>query len=184
MRKREMDGNIAKLPFENFFSGRRGRGRPPFLPAASVRSCADNYRTSLKRGWNELSGPLLSAETEQEVANALRSVPLGYPHELPLLAPLIFKVIKDAKFPKRKTAQIKFLADSIGGGGTVTPRRSRDICAKERAADAQRHHIVRFEYWIECSCGYRGRSEYHSCRKCGAILYLPNVAELDSSQYE
>jgi hypothetical protein len=182
MRKREMGGNTAKLPPKNI-SVRRGRGRPPFLPAALVRSCADNYRTLLGRGWNELAGPLLAAETEQEVADVLRSTPLGYPHDPSRLAPLLLEIRRDPKFPKRQRVQINFLADSVAGGGVVSRRRSRDICAEERARDAQRHYIVRFEYWIECSCGYKGHSENHSCKKCGAILYLPNMAELDSSQY-
>ncbi len=180
MRKREKGGNNAKIPLDKL-SGRRGRGRPPFLPAALVRSCADNYRILLERGWKDLGAPLVAAETEQEVANALRSVPLGYPHELSRLAPLMLKVRKDPRFPKRKKAQISFLADSIAGGGAVTPRRSRDICAEQRAADAKRHVILRYEYWIACSCGYKGCSENHSCKKCGAVLYLPNIAESDYS---
>lgn len=172
---------MAKNNFPlNEFSRKRERGRPPIVPADLVRSCADNYRILLERGWNNLAEPLLAAETEQEVANILRTAALGYQHEISLLGPLIFQIKRDLKFPKRKKAQMNFLADSIAGGGKVTPRRSRDICAEERARDAQRHYIVRYEYWIECSCGYQGRSENHSCRKCGAVLPYPNAPELDS----
>ncbi len=181
MRKPKNDGKSGKISLDRL-SGKRGRGRPRWVPAALVRSCADNYRRLLERGWNDLEDPLLAAQSEQEVAVALRRVPPGYPHELSLLAPLILKVIKEPKFPKRKKAQINFLADSIGAGGAVTPRRSRDICAEERARDAQRHHILRYEFWIECSCGYKGRSENHSCRDCGAILYLPTASESDASR--
>lgn len=182
MRKLETSGNVAKIPLDRF-SGRRERGRPALVPASHVRSCADNYRTLLERAWNELGAPLVAAETEQEVANALRRVVQGYPHEPSRLAPLILKVKRDPKFPKRKKAQIRFLADSIAGGGAVTPRRSRDICSEERAADAHRHIILRYEYWIECSCGYKGRSENHGCRKCGAVLFGPNVQQFDSPQF-
>lgn len=179
MRDHEKSGNRAKIPLDKF-SRNRERGRPSFVPPAHVRSCADNYRRLLEAGWNDLGEPLVAAETEQDVTSALQSVPLGYPHELSRLAPLILKVRKDPKFPKRKKAQINFLADSVAGGGVVTPRRSRDICAEERAADAHRHVILRYEYWIECSCGYKGRSENHRCRKCGAVLYGP---ELGTQQY-
>ncbi len=182
MRKREKYGKKSKKTLDTVL-GKRERGRPPLVPAAAVRSCADNYRILLETGWNNLGAPLLAAQNEQEVADALRSTLLGYPHEISRLAPLILQVRKERNFPKRRKAQINFLADSLGGGGVVTPRRSRDICAEERARDAQRHVILRYEYWIECSCGYKGRSENHSCRRCRAILYLPNVPEAGSYQY-
>jgi hypothetical protein len=47
----------------------------------------------------------------------------------------------------------------------VTPRRSREICAEERAKI--RHVIVRREYYIECSCGYEGPARDGACRNCG-----------------
>ncbi len=171
-----------KFPSDRGF-GKRERGRPAFVPAALVRSCADNYRISLERGWNNLADPLLAAKTEQEVANVLRTAALGYQHEISLLAPLIFQIKRDPKFPQREKARINFLADSVAGGGVVTPRRSRDICARERARDAQRHYIIRYEYWIQCSCGYEGHSENRRCRECRAPVYDHNVPELDSPQY-
>lgn len=155
--------------------GKRGRGRPASVDAAIVRNSADKYRIWLERSWNELGASLLTVETEQEIIDALQRALPGY-DELPPLAPLILKVLREPNFPrKRKKAQIGFLADSIGGRGKVTPRRSRDICAEERIADAQRHRIIRYEYWIECSCGYKGRSENHLCRRCGAVLYVPDI---------
>lgn len=181
MGKGKKYGKTAKIPLDRVW-GKPGRGRPSFVPPAQVRSCADSYRILLENGWNDLGSPLLKAETEQEVAKVLRSNPLGYPHELSRLAPLILKVRNDPKFPKRKRAQINFLADSVGGGGVVTPRRSRDICAEERARDAQRHHIVRYEYWIECSCGYKGHTENHSCKRCGTPLQIPYVPASESYQ--
>jgi hypothetical protein len=171
MRKSKNVKNMAKNPLDTFFR-KRGRGRPGFVDPAWVRSCADNHRNWLERNWNDLGTLVLKAQSEQEITNALQSRDSGKEELLPL-APLILKVLNFPKFPKRKKAQIKFLADSIAGGGKVSPRRSRDICTKQRAADAKRNHILRYEYWIECSCGYKGRSEYHRCKKCGAVLYLP-----------
>lgn len=174
MRKRKKIKNIAKNPLDTF-SGKRGRGRPGFVDPAWVRSCADNRRSWLEMNWNDLGISLLTAQSEQQITNALQSSDSGKEELLPL-ASLILKVLKFSRFPKRKNAQIKFLADSIAGGGKVSPRRSRDICAQQRAADAQRHQILRYEYWIECTCGYKGRSENHGCRKCGAVLYGPELA--------
>jgi hypothetical protein len=119
--------------------------------------------------WNELAPPLLEAETEDDVIKAFQiAVPGGT--EFPPLAPLALKIVKDPRFPKRPKARINFLADSLAGLGLVTPRRSRDICANERAIVASTHHIVRYEFYVECSCGYKGRSENHACRKCGATI--------------
>jgi len=73
-------------------------------------------------------------------------------------------------FPKRRQPQINFLADSLAGLGLVTPRSSRDICEKERARLKRAHHIIRYEAYVECSCGFKGRSHNHACRKCGAKI--------------
>ena len=181
MKRSKKEANKAKISLDSL-SSKGERGRPAFVPPGLVRSCADNYRISLAIGWNNLEEPLLAAQTEQEVANALRTAAIGYQHEISLLAPLMFQITKDPKFPQRKKARINFLADSVAGSGVVSPRRSRDICAEERARDAQRHHIIRYEYWIECSCGYRGLSENHSCKECGAPVYDHNARGLDSSQ--
>ena len=161
---------MAKKSLDTFL-GKRDRGRPKFVNPVWVRSCADNHRNWLERNWKDLSIPLLAAQSEQRITNALQSCDSGKEEFLPLV-PLILRVLKSPNFPKRKNSQIKFLADSIAGGGTVTPRRSRDICAKERAADVNKHYIVRYEYWIECSCGYKGRSENQCCKKCGAVVYV------------
>lgn len=66
--------------------------------------------------------------------------------------------LHDPRFPKRQQARINFLADSLAGLGRVTPRSSRDICARERAKERakSRHKIIRYEFYVECSCGYKG----------------------------
>jgi len=155
------------------FSVKRGRGRPPKVVASAIKGRADNYRGILPRIWNEIGPPLLNAQTEADVIKAFQ-IALPGENEFSPLAPLILKVVKDPKFPKRQQARINFLADSVAGIGMVTPRRSRDICAKERTVAEQSPHIIRFEFYVECSCGYKGRSENHACRKCGArIIHHP-----------
>ena len=90
--------------------------------------------------------------------------------EFPRQAALIFKVLQERSFPQRDQSQIDFLADSIAGQGIVTPRRSRDICAAERKREKHTHHILRYEFYVECSCGYRGPSLDKACRKCHAQI--------------
>lgn len=154
------------------FSGQRGRGRPVKVVASSVRGRADNYRVWFERIWDEIEGPLLAAHTESEVVNAIRLAAPGN-EEAVRVAPLVLKVLKDPNFPTRRGARIRFLADSIAGLGWVTLRSSRDICARERKADAKRHQILRYEYWIECSCGYEGHSVGHACPRCHAEIMFP-----------
>ena len=157
------------------FSTERGRGRPPKVVRSAVVGRADNYRGILPMIWKELEVHLLKAQTEEEVVKAFQVAQPGG-NEFPSLAPVILKAIKDPNFPTRRKARINFLADSIAGVGLVTLRRSRDICAEERAAkeEAKRApYIIRYEYYIECSCGYKGHSEDHACPKCGAEILFP-----------
>jgi|SRR4029077_3146345 len=157
------------------FSTKRGRGRPIKVVPTAVTGRAANYREFLPRVWNELEGLLLAAKGPADVVKAFEAVLPGNNEFLPL-APLIFEVINDPQFPKKRKPRIKFLAESIAGVGLVTPRRSRDICAEERAAkeEAQKApYIIRYEYYVECSCGFRGHSENHACPKCGAQIMFP-----------
>jgi hypothetical protein len=157
------------------FSTKRGRGRPAKVVPSAVVGRADNYRDWLPRIWNDLEGPLLASKTPEDVVKAFETALPGS-NEFPPLAPLILEVINARQFPKRQKARIHFLADSIAGLGQVVPRRSRDICAEERTAkeEAKRApYIIRYEYYIECSCGYRGHSENHACPKCGAEISFP-----------
>ncbi len=173
MRKAKKSDKIARKPIDRF-SVKRGPGRPVKVVPSAVRGRADNYRVWLAQLWNELGALLLAAETEESVIKAFQTVLPGN-NEFPPHAELILKIVKDQNFPQRQQARINFLADSLAGMGLVTPRRSRDICAEERSGDAQRHQILRYEYWIECSCGYEGLSQNHSCKRCGAVIYLPLV---------
>ena len=154
------------------FSTKPGPGRPPKVSASEIQGRAYNNRGILDSVWDRLSTPLLEAQTEDDVINAFQK---GHPYMrdfMPDLAPLMFKILKDKDFPKRRQAQINFLADSSAGLGLVTPRRSRDICAEGRAKARQPHHIIRYEYYVECSCGYNGHSRDHACPACGTRIPL------------
>jgi len=129
-----------------------GRGRPRKIDPRIVVGTANVYRVQFDQFWPKLGARLLAAQSPDEVTSALREEADGISATLPPLSGLIFKVKNDPKFPRERSAsQIHFLADSLGGQDLVTPRRSREICTKERAK--KKYVIVRREYYIECSCG-------------------------------
>ena len=154
-----------------------GRGRPYKILASEVGGRAYNYRLIFNQIWDVLGEQLLKAKTEEEVLLAFERT--SDKNEFAALASLILKVLRDQDFPKRdKEARINFLADSPAARGIVTLRTSRDICARERARERHKstHRILRHEFYVECSCGYKGPAHNNACRKCGAeIDCLPDV---------
>lgn len=145
------------------FSEKRGRGRPGVRPS-EITGRADNYRMIFGYIWDRLRKPLLAAKSEIEVIKVFEENAQPYTREfMPMLAGLVFKVIREHKFPKREEARINFLADSLGGYGSVSARRSRDICEKERKKKV--HQIDREEFYIVCTCGYKGPALRGACPK-------------------
>ncbi len=111
---------------------KRGRGRPYRIRASEVSGRAYNYRLIFNQTWEVLGEKLLRAQTQGEVLQAFEGT--AYKEEFAVLFSLILDVLHDPDFPKRdKEARINFLADSLAARGVVTPRTSRDICARERA---------------------------------------------------
>jgi hypothetical protein len=152
------------------------KGRPPRIPGSWVRGRADNYRDTFDLLWERVWPGLSKAETPQDVMNSFAAAKVATSLQLEVIsmANLILQVVRDAKFPRRKRqAQINFLADSIAGFGTFTARSSRDICERERARIKQVHRILSYEYYIECSCGYKGPSRKHACPRCEAEIQFP-----------
>jgi hypothetical protein len=148
---------------------KRGRGRPPHVVASQIRGRADNYREMLDQIWDDVGGALLKAKTPEEVVQTLETGG-RYLDEFRTIAPLIVEIICKPDFPKRRKAQINFMADSLAARGLVTPRSSRDICARERWKEEHAQRIIRFEFYVECSCGYKGPARDNACRKCGAVI--------------
>jgi len=145
---------------------KRGRGRPREIDPQIVVGSADTYRIWFAQFWPKLGSRLLAAQSPEDIAAAVREEAPGISASLDPLSELILKVKNDPKFPRaRSTSQIHFLADSLGAQDYVTPRRSREICAKERAK--KKYFIVRREYYIECECGYKGPALDGACRHCG-----------------
>jgi hypothetical protein len=157
------------------FSEKRRRGRPPKIRPSEVVGRAQNYRMMLTKVWPKLRDPLLAtgAVTEEDVTKAFETLAQPYARNfVPGLASYILEVIHERKFPTRPKAQVHFLADSLAGRPNVGPRRSRDICAEERSKESVKspHKILRKEFYVECSCGYKGPARNDACRKCGAAI--------------
>jgi hypothetical protein len=158
--KKSLDSNSRK---------RRGPRRQ-ILPT-TVIGRSDNYRETLQVIWDSIWPSLSVAQSAEDVSRALENAP-PYGRELAAFAEAILGILKEKRFPKRRKARINFIADSIAGIPNVSPRRSRDICFEERAKkDGTR--ILRYEYYVECSCGYEGHSKNHGCPNCGAEIRFP-----------
>lgn len=135
----------------NTLPEKTGRGRPG-VRRSEIRGRGDNYQWILDQVWDRLWPLLSAAQTEEDVAGAFQAGASPYDREFAPLAPLAFKILREKRFPKRRRAQVNFLADSLAGLGRVRPRRSRDICYEERDKEKRAHHILRYEFYIECSC--------------------------------
>ena len=167
--KNLLDGTMKK----------RGRGRPRECQYSEIIGRAQNYRQILTDVWQSLGTPLVAAQTEEQVTKAFQSYGRPYDQEfVPRLAKDILAVKMERKFPKRAMPQIKFLANSLAGRPNVEFRTSRDICAKALAEEKARspYKILRKEFYIECSCGFKGPALNDACRKCSAeIDFLPDL---------
>jgi hypothetical protein len=151
-------------------SKKRGPGRERRANPHLVLGLANVLRTQFSQAWPILGNQLLDAKSPEEVMSVLKKdggqigglKGLGF-------STRVFEIIhRDRKFPcARLKSQIHFLADSLGAEGVVTFRRSREICAIERKK--VRHRIVRREFYIECTCTYRGPALNGGCPDCGTI---------------
>ena len=145
---------------------KKAKGRPARIDPEIVVGLADTFRAWFRQFWPKLGPRLLRAKSSEQIERAIREEAPGISGGLTQHCALILNIVHDRRFPRtRTTSQMHFLADSLGGQGFVTPRRSREICAEERTK--VRHVIVRREYYIECSCGYKGPALDGACRDCG-----------------
>lgn len=143
------------------------------MRASEIRGRGDHYRLLLSQIWKAVGEQLLGAKSEEDAIKAFDPVPF-YKKDFAPIAWLIPKVLRDPRFPKRRKAQIKFLADSLAGRGSISPRRSRDICERERAKPI--YYIIRQDFYIGCTCGYEGPALHGACPECGTEnLALPHA---------
>lgn len=148
---------------------RKRRGRQRKVNYGLCLGTANVYQAQFNQAWPILGKRLLRARTPAEVWSVLKSGDgIISNADVFTFAERVFQIVQHPKFPQlRANSQIRFLADSLGAGGLVTPRRSREICAKERAK--VRHVLVRRDFYVECTCGYAGPALYGACQKCGTL---------------
>lgn len=175
-KRRRFLGGAAKKELDAFSrrsanQPKTDRGRPRKLPQATVTGRAFNYEWALNEVWEELEGPLLSSKTADEVTDAFKRSAASCARDfVPMLSADILSLINDPDFPKRALPRTRFLARSLGGWPNLSSRRSRDICEEADQVEKRKspYRILRREFYIECSCGYRGPAFNDGCRKCGA----------------
>lgn len=182
MRKRKKVDKKRKQPLDTFSAKPGKRGRPVLIRPAEVADRAANFRWIFEQVWDRLWPLLAKATSEEDVSRAFHKGASPYQRgELVGRPVLALRVLRERRFPKRRQARINFLADSLAGVGVISPRRSRDICAQERAKEKRAqsaHRIIRYEFYVECSCGYGGRSQDHACPKCGAAINFGSISTL------
>jgi hypothetical protein len=160
----------AKIPLDTVSEKPRS-GAPAKILPSEVVGRANNNRWIFNQVWDRLWPLLSEANNEEDVIKAFQEGASPYDGGfVPSLARLVIEVINEPKFPKRRQPRINFLADSLAGVGCVAPLRSRDICEEERARAKRAHHIICYEVYVKCSCGYKGHSRNHACAKCGATI--------------
>jgi len=159
----------AKKGLDSDSPKRRGPLRQ--IEPTTVLGRADNYRSIWQQVWDSIWPALSAARSPEDVTKSLENA-RPYDREFAPWAAAIFGILNEKRFPKRKKARINFIADSIAGIPNVSPRRSRDICVEERARTKRAHHIIRYEFYIVCSCGRKGHSINHACPNCGAKIEI------------
>lgn len=159
------------------FSEKARLGRPRIVGRSEAESRAYDYTLTFEQSWDSVKVALLRAKTESGFKKALEKAPYHVRDKFPpRLFPFIRKIRQDPKFPKTERAQKRFFAESLAGGGRISPRSSRDLCA-----DLQKnpiHIIKRRDYYIECTCGYEGPAKYGRCPGCGTSRTAPQVPSI------
>jgi len=175
MKKVNNPRNGAKFPLDTV-SEKKRRGPKRRVKPDTVAGNADVFNAQFSCVWPEVGNGLLAAKSPEEVMSIFNDrigTSVSGTHNLEFSA-RVFEILHDPNFPRvREKSQVAFLADSLAAYGEVTPRRSRDICAEARAMARQAHHIIRYEFHVECSCGYKGHSLDHACPDCGAPILIP-----------
>ena len=149
------------------------RGRKRRIHPENVVSAANHLLKFLEFCKDQIDwGKLEIAKTEEEAAFAFERVPPPYRERLNLWAAAIPEWAIEGKFPKLNLKRkMRHLADSVAAEGLLTPRRCRDVCYEERKRQAQRQAqlgmIIRREFYIECTCRYRGPAKGGGCPRCG-----------------
>lgn len=175
LKKRRSLEKVPKKALDKVFAHKKKRrGRPTRVRVNDIVGHASNNKIIFGQVWDRLWPLLKDAQTEGSVDSALREGAPSYYQRTDIWSPaVVLELLRDPKLPRTRNAQIKFFAESLAGTGICSARYARDICAKERAREKRAHHIIRFEFRIECSCNFKGFSRGHACPKCGTQIAIP-----------
>jgi hypothetical protein len=153
------------------------RGRKRRIHAENVVRAANDLLKILEGCRDQIDwGKLELAKTEKEAASAFERLPSPHRERLNLWLPAIPEWAQEGKFPKTNLERkMRHLADSIAAEGFLTPRRCRDVCLEERKRQEKIGMIFRREFYIECTCGYRGPAKGGGCPQCGTKRLAPEI---------
>lgn len=184
MAKRKKAKTRPQNGLDTYSENKKPRGRPRRVRPSEVYGRALNYRETFSRVWDKLADALLKSTSETDVVQVFNRYAAPYAHEFVPLSGIILKAVHHASFPKRREPQIKYLADSLAAYGRVTPRRSREIVAKELVKEKVKltHRIVRREFYIVCSCGYEGPTYRKECPRQHPSRRRTEVSEILSAR--
>ena len=156
---------------------RKRRGPKRHMRPSEVFNRAYDLQLKLKLSEQEIDwDKLVGAKTKADLDEAFKRVPESYRRAFLVRRSLVVKCVQDPKFPKRdRQARIRFLGESLGSDGRTSLRRSRDICLEERRKEKKQGIIVRQEFYIECTCGYKGPARNGGCPQCGSKSLSPSV---------
>jgi hypothetical protein len=151
------------------------RGPKEKIGPSEVANRAYDLKLTFEIAGKQLDWPkLLASKSTEEVEAAFETMDEGYRRKFLYRIEPILRCLRDRQFPKlNRKSQEQFIADSLAGDGRVSLRRSRDICQRERARRKASGTILRREFYIVCSCRYKGPALHDTCPKCGAeVSYL------------
>ncbi len=151
------------------------RGPKEKIGRSEVANRAYDLRLTFRIAGKQVDWPkLLASKSTEEVEAAFESMDEGYRRKFLHRTEMILRCLRDRHFPKSKRkAQEQFIAESLAGDGRISLRRSRDICQRERTRRKRQGEILRREFYVVCSCSYRGPALHDACPKCGAeVSYL------------
>jgi hypothetical protein len=150
-------------------------GRKPKVITSEACGRAGDLKLILETNRERINwARLLAIGSKEDLEEVLKAAHDRAREKLLYKPELLLATLKDKKFPRHnRDAQEQFIADSLAAEGRVSIRRSRDIVQQVRSAGKKRGKILRREFYVECSCGYKGPALHDACPDCGAeVSYL------------
>jgi hypothetical protein len=97
-----------------------------WIEASEIRRNFNSCKTQCPKSMEGLT----AARNLEDLENSLRFLRQPLRRKLDRLKKEILDCVRDPKYPKTLEARLEFIANSLGGEGKISPRRSRDQCAE------------------------------------------------------